>query len=102
MQRYTITKRTVEGTATGINWEAVDTFINQGFLPVEESYFNGVSRSFKTTRPSIIIADTLEDFLLAQVPPNRFALALSGGRDSMLLAALYDRKSAEYYHSYGE
>jgi len=98
---FAITQRSTVGSPGKINWNSVWSFLHFGFLDLDYSYFYGLTRQFKRTQETPLTCSSTVDFLKAQTPKGRFALALSGGRDSMLLAMLYDNPDAVYFHCVG-
>jgi hypothetical protein len=98
-------ERTFYGDKEGLNLRSIRDFLMQGYYPIPCTLFNGYYRAVNRVgdHDSLYprVRKPFPDVLLAQKPSERFALHLSGGFDSSILARLYDRKDADYIHLTG-
>jgi len=98
-------ERIFYGKADGLNLRAIRDFLARGHysIPVtlHEGRFRAVVRVGAHDAVYSRIGKPFPDILAAQRPEARFALHLSGGFDSAILAALYDRPDADYIHFTG-
>jgi hypothetical protein len=98
-------ERTFYGDKQGLNLRSIRDFLMRGYYPIPCTLFNGYYRAVRRVgdhdRLYSCVRKPFPDVLLAQKPDERFALHLSGGFDSSILAKLYDRDDADYIHLTG-
>ncbi len=98
-------ERVFYGSKTGFNLKAIAEFLTQGYCFIPYTFFEGYYKAVYAVgdHNSIYarITKPFPDVLIAQDPQKRFALHLSGGYDSAVLAKLYDRDDADYIHFTG-
>ncbi len=98
-------ERAFYGDKHGLNLRSIRDFLMRGYYPIPCTLFNGYYRAVNRVgdHDSLYgrIQEPFPDVLLAQKPDERFALHLSGGFDSSILAKLYDREDADYIHLSG-
>jgi asparagine synthetase B (glutamine-hydrolysing) len=77
----------------------------QGYYPIPCTLFSGYYRAINRVGDYDSLYSRIQkpfpDVLLAQKPNEKFALHLSGGFDSSILAKLYDREDVDYIHLTG-
>lgn len=97
MWQYKKAIGTVKGTKKELDLEGIKKFLKEG-------YFTPPFTVFKQFREVVIDgdiglkSDTFPEMLIEQNPNQKFALHLSGGFDSSILAKLYDREDSLYVH----
>jgi len=93
------------GSKEKLNLRSMRDFLMQGFYPIPQTLFQGwwraVYRVGDHDRVYAQIAQPFPDALLAQRPQGRFAMHLSGGFDSSIVAKVYDREDVDYIHFTG-
>jgi hypothetical protein len=93
------------GQSDGLDLGAFRDFLARGyvFIPMtlQAGRYRAVVRTGDHDAIYAKVAKPFPDILIAQKPEARFALHLSGGFDSAILAALYDRPDADYIHFIG-
>ncbi len=98
-------ERVFYGSKEGLNLRGMRDFLMRGYYPIPHTLFDGYYRSvYRVGDHDAIyrrIAKPFPDALLAQRPEGRFALHLSGGFDSAIVAKLYDREDVDYIHFTG-
>lgn len=98
-------ERVFYGRKNGLNLKSLYDYLNHAFYPIPQTLLNGYYRAVHRVgdHDSLYgrIAKPFPDALEAQRPSERFALHLSGGFDSAILAKLYDREDADYIHFTG-
>ncbi len=98
-------EKTFFGTKGSLNLRQIRTYLSQGycFIPhtLFEGYYKAVYRVGDHDRLYSRVTQPFPDEVLAHKPEEKFALHLSGGYDSAILAKLYDRPDADYIHSTG-
>jgi hypothetical protein len=98
-------ERTFYGDKQGLNLRSIRDFLMRGYYPIPCTLFNGYYRAVNRVgdHDSLYpcVRKPFPDVLLAQKPNEKFALHLSGGFDSSILAKLYDREDADYIHLTG-
>jgi hypothetical protein len=98
-------ERTFYGDKREFNLKSIRDFLMRGYYPIPFTLFNGYYRAVNRVgdHDSLYshIQEPFPDTLLVQRPDEKFALHLSGGFDSSILAKLYDREDADYIHFTG-
>ena len=98
-------KRVFYGKKNGLSLKNIKRFLGQGycFIPytVCEGYWKAVYQVGDHDDLYTRIEKPFPDGLLAHQPEGRFALHLSGGYDSSVLAKLYDRENVDFIHFTG-
>jgi hypothetical protein len=98
-------ERMFYGQPQGLNLRSIRDFLMQGYYLIPCTLFQGYYRSVNRVgdHDSLYrcVQKPFPDVLLAQKPDEKFALHLSGGFDSSILARLYDRADADYIHLTG-
>ncbi|MCU0917724.1 MAG: helix-turn-helix domain-containing protein [Planctomycetes bacterium] len=93
------------GSKERLNLRSMRDFLMQGFYPIPQTLFKGywraVCRGGDHDRVYAQIAQPFPEALLAQRPEGRFAVQLSGGFDSSIVAKVYDREDVDYIHFTG-
>lgn len=93
------------GRRDGLNLRSVREYLGKGYYFVPKTLFQGCHRAILRVGDHDGLYARVErpfpDLLVAQKPPGRFALHLSGGYDSSILAKLYDSPDADYIHFTG-
>jgi hypothetical protein len=97
--------RVLYGTKNGLDLESIWRFLWDGYYFIPRTlftdYYRAVVRVGDHDSLYTQVQRPFPDVLLAQRPAGRFALHLSGGFDSAILAKLYDREDADYVHVRG-
>jgi hypothetical protein len=98
-------ERKFYGHPTGLDMKSIGQFLMLGYymIPrtVQEGRYRAVIRVGDMDRIYDVIERPFPDLLVAQKPEGRFALHLSGGFDSAILAKLYESPDADYIHFRG-
>jgi asparagine synthetase B (glutamine-hydrolysing) len=98
-------ERVFYGHKGGLNVKAAYAYLAHAFYPIPETLFEGYYRAVYRTgdHDSLYgrISKPFPDALEAQRPSGKFAMHLSGGFDSSILAKLYDRPDVDYIHFTG-
>jgi len=99
-------KKEFYGSKEGkLNLERVREFLEVGYTLVPYTFIEGFFRTvyWDGEYNSIYrhISKPWPDMLIAQKPEQKFAMHFSGGFDSSILAYLYDRPDADYFHVRG-
>ena len=98
-------ERVFYGSKDGLNLRSMRDFLMRGYYLIPHTLFNGYYRAVNRVGDYESIYTRVKkpfpDLLLAQRPEGRFALHLSGGFDSSILAKLYDRQDVDYIHFTG-
>jgi hypothetical protein len=98
-------ERVFYGNREGLNLKSMRDFLLQGYYSIPYTLLDGYYRSVHRVgeHDSIYaqVTQPFPDVLLAQRPQGKFALHLSGGFDSAILAQLYDRADIDYIHFTG-
>ncbi|MBN1353773.1 MAG: hypothetical protein JW994_03785, partial [Candidatus Omnitrophica bacterium] len=93
------------GKKERLRMDSIRAFLKVGYYFLPYTLFHGYYRAVYRTGDHDGIYKKIKrpfpDALIAQKPSSKFALHLSGGIDSSLLAKLYDRKDADYIHFKG-
>lgn len=98
-------ERVFYGAKSGLDLESMWRFLGEGYYFIPRTlfadYFRAVIRVGDHDSLYAHVGKPFPDALLAQRPQGRFALHLSGGFDSAILAKLYDREDVDYIHVTG-
>jgi len=83
----------------------IKTYLANGYCLIPHTLFEGYYKAvYRVGDHDSLYAHVDKPFpdeLIAQKPQSKFALHLSGGYDSAILAKLYDRPDADYIHFTG-
>lgn len=90
-------KRRFIGEKKEFDLERIKHFLNKGYFKPPFTVFNQ-KRELYIEGDYTIKSNTFPEMLIEQNPNKKFALHLSGGFDSSILAKLYDREDATYIH----
>ena len=85
------------GNTNQMNEGEIIHFLDIGYFRPPCTVFNQVREVFRTGNTGLN-SNNFPDLLIEQNPKQKFALHLSGGFDSSILAKLYDREDALYIH----
>ncbi len=98
-------ERVFYGHKSGLNIRAIYAYLSRAYYPIPQTLFDGYYRAVYRVgdHDSLYarITKPFPDALEAQRPSRKFAMHLSGGFDSAILAKLYDRRDADYIHFTG-
>ncbi len=98
-------ERVYYGIRNGLDLESMRDFLMRGYYFLPRTLFRDYYRSVVYVGQYNEVYPHLEkpfpDAIEAQRPEGKFALHLSGGFDSSILAKLYDRPDADYIHLTG-
>ena len=98
-------ERRFYGEPNGLDMRSIWQFLMHGyyFIPrtLQQDRYRAVVRTGDVDAIYDLIDKPFPDVLVAQSPQVRFALHLSGGFDSAILAKLYDSPDADYIHFRG-
>jgi asparagine synthetase B (glutamine-hydrolysing) len=98
-------ERVFYGSRKGLNVRQVRDYLARGYCFVPYTLFDGYYKAITRVGDHDSLYARIEkpfpDVLLAHKPDCKFALHLSGGYDSSILAKLYDREDADYIHFTG-
>ncbi|UCG56760.1 MAG: hypothetical protein JSU70_18075 [Phycisphaerales bacterium] len=98
-------KRVFYGRGEGLNLQAIRDFLYRGYYYIPHTLLEGYHRAVYRVGEHDSIYGRIEkpfpDALIAQKPQGKFALHLSGGFDSAILAKLYDGPDADFIHATG-
>jgi len=98
-------ERVFYGHKEGLNLHSMWDFLRRGFYPIPYTLFSGYYRAVRRVGDHdhlySRISKPCPDALLAQRPEGRFAVQLSGGFDSSIVAKLYDAADIDYIHFTG-
>jgi asparagine synthetase B (glutamine-hydrolysing) len=93
------------GERNDVSVSNVKQFLAQGYCPIPYTLFEGHFKAVHRVGDHDKLASRIEkpfpDAIIAQKPEGRFAMHLSGGYDSALLAQLYDGPNVDYLHLIG-
>jgi hypothetical protein len=93
------------GSRNSLNLTSVREYLRKGYYFVPntlfESYYRAIVRVGDHDSIYTRVEKPFPDLLVTQKPKGRFALHLSGGYDSSILAKLYDSPDADYIHFTG-
>lgn len=102
--RWTFEK-TFYGKKGPLNLRQLKVYLSRGYCLIPhtlfEGYYKAVYRVGEHDSLYARIDRPFPDALVAHKPHEKFALHLSGGYDSAILAKLYDRPDADYIHFTG-
>jgi len=94
-------KRNFYGEKKILNKQRINELINNSFLKepftIYDDWFRNISLVGYDFTKFRNVKKPFPDLLLSQRPTSKFALHLSGGVDSCLLALLYDNEQADYF-----
>lgn len=98
-------ERVFYGRKDGLDLKSMWDFLRRGYYFIPRTLFRGYYRAVNRVgdhdRLYGQINNPFPGVLEAQRPSGRFALHLSGGFDSAILAKLYDREDVDYIHLTG-
>lgn len=98
-------ERVFYGNKKELDLKSIWDFLGRGYYFIPRTLFTGYYRAVKRVGDYHGLYRTIEkpfpDAIEAQRPTGKFALHLSGGFDSSILAKLYDREDADYIHLTG-
>ena len=98
-------ERVFYGHKEGLNLHSMWEFLRRGFYPIPYTLFNGYYRAVRRVGDHdnlySRISKPFPDALLAQRPEGKFAVQLSGGFDSSIVAKVYDGEGVDYIHFTG-
>ena len=98
-------EKTFFGNKGPLNLKQVKTYLANGYCQIPytrvEGYYKAVCRVGDHDSLYAQVQKPFPDELIAQKPQGKFALLLSGGYDSAILAKLYDRPDVDYIHFTG-
>jgi asparagine synthetase B (glutamine-hydrolysing) len=98
-------ERVFYGTREGLDIESMWEFLMRGYYFIPRTLFQGYYRAVIRVGEYDDVYRHIEkpfpDAIEAQRPRGRFALHLSGGFDSSILAKLYDHEDVDYIHLVG-
>lgn len=98
-------ERRFYGTKAGLDAHSIGEYLMLAYYFIPRTLFSGLYRAVVRVGDHDGVYERIErpwpDILEAQKPQERFALQLSGGFDSSILAMLYDRPDADYIHLVG-
>jgi len=94
-------KRSFYGNKKILNTEKINTLLSDSYLKglftIYDDWFKRTSLVRYDIKKFSNVKKPFPDLLLSQKPVSKFALHLSGGIDSCLLALLYDSEQADYF-----
>jgi len=98
-------ERVFYGSKEGLNLKSMWDFLMRGYYPIPYTLFTGYYRAVYRVGDHdglyARITKPFPDALLAQKPQGKFAVHLSGGFDSSIVAKLYDGPDVDYIHFTG-
>lgn len=98
-------ERRFYGSPDGLDLHSIGEYLMRAYYFIPRTLFRGLYRAVVRVGDHDGIYARVErpwpDILEAQRPEQKFALHLSGGFDSSILATLYDRPDADYIHLTG-
>lgn len=98
-------ERMFYGNKNGLDLKSMWDFLMRGYYFIPRTLFKDYYRAVVYTGDTNEVYRRVEkpfpDAIKAQRPSDKFALHLSGGFDSSILAKLYDRDDADYIHLTG-
>jgi hypothetical protein len=98
-------ERVFYGHKEGLNLRSMWDFLRRGFYSIPHTLFNGYYRAVRRVGDHdhlySRISKPFPDALLAQRPEGKFAVQLSGGFDSSIVAKVYDAEDVDYIHFTG-